>query len=299
MTLEKVSGMAQHLFSSFMMFGAHEDMSVFYGGEQALILDYLLPFFLFGIFYLLWRYRASVFVIPIWVVATGIGNGLLRDTLASTRYYVVVPALALALAAGVRYLLAFFWSDPQPNADGIMQRQPLRRRALPVVAVGAIAAAQVGYYFGPHLQFANVQVRAAKPFRDGIDAVNRALDLPGNTQIYLISMPPHDQNVPRDWLGFLSQDGDPMRYFPLLAVRPDTISAKYLNDLPQGVNYAFYVDPTLQDLIHLLYRSFPGISTAHYSPWGIPAFKEYVLFFVPSETIPLSSPLKASRSARP
>ncbi|MCC6802904.1 MAG: glycosyltransferase family 39 protein [Anaerolineae bacterium] len=296
--LDTLQQLAKHLLSSFMMFGAHPDMSAFYGGEQALVLDYLLPFFLFGVFYLLWRYPASVVIVPIWIAVTGLGNGVMRDTLASTRYYVVLPAVALAITSGVRYLFPFVWGDGQPSAEGAIPRGTVVRWAIPAVAIGAIAAAQVGYYFGPHLAYFNVQVREAKGYRDGIDAVNRALALPGNTQIFLVGRPAHDQNVPRNWLGFLSQDGDPMRYFPLLAVTPDTISAKYLNDLPRGVNYAFYVDPTLNDLILLLQRTFPGISQAMYSPFSVPAHKEYVLFFVPSETIPLSLPLKPSL-ARP
>lgn len=294
--IDTIRQMLTHLFSSFMMFGAHPDMSVFYGGEQALVLDYVLPFFLFGAFYLLWRYPASVVIVPIWIVATGLGNGVMRDTLASTRYYVVLPAVALAITSGVRYLFPFVWRDAQPSGERAAKRGMVVRWAIPTVAIGAIAAAQVGYYFGPHLAYFNVQVREAKGYRDGIDAVNRAIALPGNTQIFLVGRPAHDQNVPRNWLGFLSQDGDPMRYFPLLSVTPDTISAKYLNDLPRGVNYAFYVDPTLNDLILLLQRTFPGISQAMYSSFNVPADKEYVLFFVPSETISRSSPLKPGRS---
>ena len=102
---------------------------------------------------------------------------------------------------------------------------------------------QIGYYFGPHLAYFNVQVRDSKPYRDGNDAALRAVDLPGNTQVYLVGMPVHDQNVPRDWLGFLSRDRDARRFFPLLSVSPDTISPKFLIDLPPGVNYAFFVDP--------------------------------------------------------
>jgi hypothetical protein len=271
-------------------------MSVMYGGEQALVLDYLLPFFLFGAFYLLWRYPASVVLIPIWIVATGLGNGVMRDTLASTRYYVVLPAVALALASGVRYLLPFVWHDPQPDTEGeardARRREPRLRWAIPVLASAGIGAAQVGYYFGPHLHYHNVQVRDAKGYRDGIDAANRIMMLPGNTQAYLIGIPEHDQNVPRDWVGFMSRDGDPIRYFPLFSIAPHTISPKYLFDLPRGVNYAFFVEPTDDDIIQLLYRYFPGISPAMYSPWDIPAHKEYVLFYVPSETIPQRPPDK-------
>jgi hypothetical protein len=283
---------ARHMLTPFQLFVTHPDMSVYYGGQQALVLEYLVPFFLFGCFYLAWRYPAPAIVVPLWIVATGLGNGLLRDTLVSSRYEEVLPALALALTAGVRYLLPFFWHDLRLNAVGVVPRESRLRWAIPVVAVAALSAAQVEYYFGPHLRYFTTQVRNFKGYRDGIDAANRTIDLPGNTQPYLIGQPVHDQNVPRDWIGFLSRDGDPMGYFPLLSISPDTISPKYLLDLPRGVNYAFFVEPTEDDVIQLLYRYFPGISAAMYSPWDIPAHKEYVLFYVRSETIPSRPPGK-------
>src|SRR5262249_14914513 len=150
-------------------------------------------------------------------------------------------------------LLPFF----EPKLDP-KRRSALAWQAVPVMAVGAIAAAQVGYYFGPHLQYFNLQVRDAKPYRDGIDAANRAVNLPGNTQVYLVSMPVHDQNVPRDWFGFLSEDGDPMRFFPLKTVSPDTISPKFLIHLPRGQNYAFFIDPNDTDAIAQIERYFPN-----------------------------------------
>ncbi len=282
-SLEDLGAQASHLLSSFMIYGAHRDLSVYYGGQQALILDYLLPFFLLGCCYLLGRYPALAFVVPLWVAATALGNGLLRDTLVSARYYVVLPALALAIAAGVRYGLA-------PLLEGETSFSPTRRarlaRAFPVIAAVAIAAAQVGYYFGPHLAYFNVQVRDSKGYRDGIDAALRTLELPGNTQVYLVGKPEHDVNVPRSWLGFLSRDGDPMRYFPLRSVQPDVISHKFLRGLPRGINYAFFVAPDEDNVMRLLARYFPDADAPQYSLSAVPAHREYVLFFVPSAAIP-------------
>lgn len=274
-SVQDVIDQTAHVLSAFMIYGAHRDLSVYYGGQQALVLDYLLPFFLFGAFYLLWRYPRPAFLIPLWLVSTAVGNGLLRDTLVSARYYVVLPALALALAAGVRYGLAFFIRDDS--------RRWLR--VLPTIAVCVIAAVQVGYYFGPHLAYFNVQVRDSKGYHDGLDAANRAAQLPGNTQVYLVGQPAHDQNVPRSWLGFLSRDGDPNRYFPLRSVTPSTISHKFLRDLPRGVNYAFFVEADESNVLQLLALYFPNADPPAYSPWDIPAHKEYVLIYVPSTAI--------------
>ena len=286
-SVQDVLDQVEHTLTAFMMFGAHWDLSVYYGGQQALVNDSLLPFFFIGCFYLAWRYPSPAFLVPLWIVATGVGNGLLRDTLVSARYYVVLPALALAIAAGVRFLLPFWWFEPRaaiPTAA--RKREPRLRWAIPVVIVAIIAVYQTWYYFGPHLDYFNVQVRDSKGYRDGIDVAQRALDLPGNTQIYIIGKPDSDQNVPRDWLNFLVRDGDPARYFPLLSVTTDVISPKYLLDLPHGVNYAFYVAANEENTMRLILQHLPERVTGavRHDPY-LPADKEYVLFFVPSESV--------------
>jgi Dolichyl-phosphate-mannose-protein mannosyltransferase len=289
----------QHLLLPFQMFVAQPEKAAYYGGNQALILEYLVPFFLFGCFYLVWRYPAPAFLIPLWIVATALGNGLLRDPLVASRYEEVLPALALALTAGASYLLAFFLPNVPEGDTGVFRganpvvKAGVLRHALPVVAIGLISVAQVDYYFRFHLPEYAYQVRAEKAYRDGIDAVGRAALLPGNTQIYLVGKPVNDQNVPRNWLSFLSRDGDPSRYFPLLTLPPDAVSPKFLLDLPRGVNYAFFVAPDATNAIAQIERYFPGVSAPQYSPWNLPADKEYLLFYVPSETIPKRLPRKS------
>ncbi len=293
---------AQHMLQPFQIYVTHPDSSAYYGGNQALVLEYLVPFFLFGCFYLTWRFPSPAFVIPLWIVATALGNGLLRDVLVTSRYEEVLPALAIAIAVGFRYLLAFFLTDAPEGETGVLRGDHpvaysgrLRGRIAvlaPVVIAGAIALAQVNYYFGTHLFNFAYQVREEKAYRDGIDAVGRAAFLPGNTQIYIVGKPVHDKNVPRNWLSFLSRDGDPSRYFPLLSVSPDTISPKFLLALPRGVNYAFFVAPDASSAIAQIERYFPGVTPPQYSRWDIPATKEYLLFFVASETIPRRPPPK-------
>ncbi len=285
LSITDVLHFAQHMLIPFEIYVTHPDTAAYYGGNQALVLAYLVPFFLFGCFYLAWRSAPAV-VIPLWIVATALGNGLLRDVLVASRYEEVLPALALAIAAGVRYLLAFLLPNLPEGNNGVF------RRVLPGVIIGVIALVQVNYYFSEHLPIFAVQVRAEKPYRDSIDAVGRAASLPGNTQIYIVNKPVNDRNVPRNWLSFLSRDGDPSRYFPLLTVAPDVISPKFLLDLPRGVNYAFFVAPDATSAIAQIERYFPDVTPPQYSPWDIPANKEYLLFYVSSETIPRRPPPK-------
>ncbi len=270
LTEDTVIDAALHFAQPFLLYVSHPDASTDYGGDQPLVLEYFVPLFLFGCFYLLWRYPSPAFVIPLWIAATALGNGLLTHPLVSSRYVEVLPALALALAAGLRYGLAFFVPDSRRYG-----------RFLLILLAGVIATAQVGYYFGPHLALFKVQIRAEKDIRDGIDAVLRAAELPGNTQIILISKPENDQIVTRHWLSFLARDGDPGRYFPLLAVTPDTISPKYLLDLPEGVNYAFFVDPNDVFAIGHIERYFPNVQPPQYSTADLPANREYVLLYAP------------------
>src|SRR5690606_19859506 len=157
-------------------------LSAYYGGEQALVNTIILPFMLFGAFYLLWRFPAPAFIIPLWIIATGAGNGLLRDTLVSARYYVVLPPLALAIMAGVRYFTPFLagivpefaamrgrpapatqaedaGAEPSDLAlEAPIDAAPPRRRtlwrlagAVTVIVCVAVSAYHVWYYYGPHL----------------------------------------------------------------------------------------------------------------------------------------------------
>lgn len=282
-----------HALTAFWFFGAHSDLSVYYGGDQALVNTIMVPLFLFGAFYLLWRFPAPAFLIPLWIIAVGAGNGLLRDTLVSARYYVVMPPLALAIMAGVRYFFPFL-------AGVVPEQRALRSGESPGatppisfpwrlagIATTVLCVVITGYhlwfYYGPQLALFNIQVRDSKPYRDGVDAANRAVDLPGNTQVIIAGEPEHDENVPRHWLTFLSRNhgGDPSRYFPLDSYPTGTISPRFLRDLTPGINYAFFVEPDDENTMRLIYRYLPTAQPPQYSTADIPAHKEYVLIWVP------------------
>ena len=291
-TLSDAQRVAEHFLSSFRIFVTHADLSAYYGGEQALIVDYLIPFFLFGAFYLFWRLPAAAIVIPLWILGTGFGNGLLRDTLVSSRYVIVTPALAIATAAGIRYLLPFVWTrraDTLPENE----RPPefWLRYAIPVLMVGFFAAAQIHYYFYIHLDVFNVQIRNFKPYRDGIDVALRAAELPPNTQTIIVGRPQHDTIVPRNLLGYFTY-GRPQQP-PLLSFRIDQINPRFLLNLQPGQNYAFFVEADDMETMRLLMRYLPGLSAPQFSQTPeMPPHKEYVLFYLPAIAEPPRAPLK-------
>jgi hypothetical protein len=212
----------------------------------------------------------------------------------SSRYVLVTPALAMALAVGVRYAVPFIWTrkdDPLPQDE--RPREPLLRWAIPVIAVAAVGVAQIDYYFGAHLDVFDVQVRDFKPYRDGIDVALRADELPGNTQVIIVGRPEHDQNVPRNFYGFLTQDNDkPDTYYPLLSIRTDRLSPRYLFALRAGVNYAFFVEPDDLNTIDLLMRYFPTISPPQFSTADLPPHREYVMLYVEATDDMPRAPMK-------
>ncbi|MBL8133984.1 MAG: glycosyltransferase family 39 protein [Anaerolineae bacterium] len=296
-TMEEILARVQHALTAFMMYGAHHDLSAYYGGEQALVNTLILPLMLFGAFYLLWRFPAPAFLIPLWIVATGAGNGLLRDTLVSARYYVVLPPLALAIMAGVRYFLPFIagivpefagMARGAPDDDAPVYAVPRRRflwrlaGAAALVICLIVSAYHIWYYFGPHLKYFNIQVRDSKGYRDGIDVSLRSVVLPGNTQTIIIGQPDHDVSVPRHFLTFLArEEGNADRFFPLLSLNSATVSPRYLRDLAPGVNYAFFVEPDEGDILRAIYNQFPNAAPPDYSVWDLPAHKEYVFVWAP------------------
>ncbi|MBE2267595.1 MAG: glycosyltransferase family 39 protein [Anaerolinea sp.] len=294
--MRDVQRVAQQFVGSFRIYVAHRDLSAYYGGEQPLIVDYLVPFFLFGAFYLFWRMPSAAIIIPLWVLGTGFGNGLLRDTLVSSRYVIVLPALAVAIAAGMVYWLPFVWTrradtlPPEEREEAVRSGQARResrlRFAIPAALVIFFGVAQIHYYYFPHLAVFNRQIRDFKPYRDGIDVALRTLELPPQTQVYIISRPEHDQNVPRDLVGYMTLT-QPL-YPPMLSLDTAEFSPRYLLTLPADVGYAFFVEADDMDTMRLLMRYFPQIEPPSFTKTvQMPAHREYVmLYLAPTPDMP-------------
>lgn len=252
---------------------------MYLGGDQPLVLDVLVPIFMLGVAYNLWRWRYPSVIIIVWVVATAVGNALfIRDNIVSPRYVVVMPALALLLALGVRYTIPLLVS---------IERRYLHRW-LPVGVVGAMALFQIWYYWNPYLERFNAQLRDYKGYGDGVDVALRAAELPPYTQTIMVGNPAHDQNVPRDMLGYLL---NPDRY-PLLSISPDALSARYLIDLPRDRNYAFFVEVSDTAVVELIYRYFPNVEAPQYTTTTMTPRKAYVLLFAPASLYDLYRPVK-------
>jgi len=277
------------ILSAAYLYGAASDTSVYYGGLEALVNTLLVPFLMFGGFYILWRFPKPAVVIPIWIVGTSVGVSLVRDTVASPRFFVVLPALAIAIAVGIRYLPTFIAGIVPPTRAGndpeVVRPRFLWRLGWVVTfaAAGVIAIYQTTYYFGPHLDIFDHQVRDSKPYRDGLDAAQNLIGLPDNTQPYIIGTPKNDTNVARHFAAYLSRNGGlrEERYRPLLTITSGAMTPRFLRELRRGQGYAFFIEPDEQEAIRLIYRYFPDAEPIRYSPFNLPADREYVLIYAP------------------
>ncbi len=281
LTPEETTTLARRLLFPLTVYVHQRELAVFYGGDQPLMLVYVVPLFLMGMGYLLWRWRTfGGSLVVLWVLATAATNALLRDSAVYARWHVVFPALALVAAVALCSLVPMLWKRTanEVSSEGIRPGHG-RRQSVTLIVMGLsiiIAVGQVVYYYRDHVPLFERQAREFKAYPDGYDMAIRAKDVPDFTDIYLIADPIPDINVPRIWVSFLTKsDPATLRHIPLATsdFTPDFIAA-----LPVGRNFAFFIDSQARDQIALMTSAFGcPIET---SPYAIdPPTKAYVLCF--------------------
>ncbi|MBK8023346.1 MAG: glycosyltransferase family 39 protein [Chloroflexi bacterium] len=318
LTGEEASELARRLLFPFTVYVTQPEQAVFYGGRQPLLLVYVVPFFLLGTAYLIWRWRSASVILVLWLLLTALTNALLRDSAVYARWHVVFPAVAVVTAVALRHLIPmlFYRALPavRPVTQGLAVQTAANAVAVPNVvvpnvavqttlpaanaspaasaggtihrrlAIGVVAAltalivvGQIDYYFVYHAPGLERQARESKPYPDGYDAALRAKDVPDYTDIYLISDPIPDINVPRIWIMFLTKaDVATLRYVPLAAA---DFTTEYAAALPIDRNLALFIDNQASAAILEAVNAFG--CTIENSPYEIdPPRKEYVLCFV-------------------
>lgn len=246
----------------FQLYVHQPEIVRYYGGNQPLILDWMVPLFLLGLAWLLWRARAPSILLLFWLFFAGLGNVLMRDIAIFPRFLVVFPALVLTLTVGLRYGLPLLFPG-------------LRGRAVPAYALALLVAlGQANYYFALHLPVYMAQLRSATPY-DGIDAVLRARAIPPTTQVLLVGHPAYDAGVARIFDGFLSQRIDSMH---LLSLDTADLTLEYLSLLPRDRSYAFFIAPGSDSAASLLPHLFE-VEGPYFSPYAdVPTEKMYALY---------------------
>jgi len=167
-----------HILPAFAVYFNRTDATLFYGGDTAMLLLGVLPFFFLGIGYSLGRWRSpGPLLLLLWIFCVSMGNSLLVSSFSYPRFVIVFPALMLALAVGLRYGLTLF----------------IRRKNLALLLAAGlglfIAAYQTHFYFNEHLPLFVRGFREHDSAPDGYDAAWRSLDFPPQTQIHMISDP--------------------------------------------------------------------------------------------------------------
>lgn len=277
---------------AFRFYMQNPDDTIYYGGDTPLVLPLLLPAFLLGVGYCLHHgRRPGPLLLALWLVAGAVGNSILIMSAASTRFVIVFPALALLAAVGIRYTLPLIWPPRWPalalrlklGARWARLRWPprdvprhLRRSALALAACAAVY--QGAYYWGPHLELYNRQLRIHHGFPDGYDAIFRAVEFPRGTQVHIISASPFSQMDAQGLADYLRGPG----WLVVDTRTPAEAYSLYLRGLPCGMDHAFFIQPddmrTLAKLQRFFYLRPPA-----YSPNSdiIPDERELVLYYAP------------------
>lgn len=237
----------------------------YYGGHQPLVIEPLVPLFLLGLGYAVWRWRsAGMMLLLLWLVATVCGNSLVQFAGLSPRFVVVFPALALVVAVGMRYVMPLVW----PRESG-------QRTVMMSMAV-LLAVVQGVYYFGVHLPAYTQEFWFNRPGPDINDAMLRSSHFPPGTQIHLVNNLLADlyyQNQADYTIRFLADD------LKVDVFGPESLTDAYLLSLPQDVDHAFFLTPADWRSLAIV-RQYFTVGLAEYSPYpDIPAEEQFVLYY--------------------
>ncbi len=237
-----------------------DDSHFYYGGDTALILPFMLPFFVLG---LLMAFRRSVAgsLLVLWLLFTALGNSLISDNAWSARFVVSFPALAILMAVGVKALL-----------DALARISRIRGKYITPIFVSILGIAQVAYYFGPHLALYNIQIRPEA--HDQQDIVFRAQGFRPGTKIYLVTDDPDIfAPVPIFLSQFWGLDVE------LVFATPEAFASGAI--IWGGTDYAFFVEKDDTATLTLLHERF-GLQGGTFSPYNVPPEKQYLLLYYKS-----------------
>jgi hypothetical protein len=239
----------------------------YYGGYTGLMLVFMLPAFLLGLSFVIWRFYTPAVVLLGWVVLTTAGNVYMADKPITARYVVLLPALALLMAVGIRQLLPMLLPP---------RTSPRFQYAWMLLVAGMLGLLQLHYYFGEHLDIFNQQIRQHRT-ADGEDALFRSQEFPPGTHIYMIGEPTVlDEGYGKGMLSFLADE------LTLRVLKPEDVDEEWVSTLPVGIDYAFYIMPDDRETWQLLSSHF-YLEGPSYSPYGVPEDKELVLYYADSE----------------
>ena len=236
---------------------------IYYGGKHPLVLEWFVPALMLGIGIALWRWRWPGILPVLWLLGTSLGNTLLVESGVSARYVVAFPALVLLIAVGLRHTLPLLWPWPERH-----------QRLVLAALVFTITGWQAFYYFGPHLDLFNKEVRLHVDY-DVEDALLRSQDFAPFTEIHIIAAHVLPQNDAQWFANFLADD------LIVTIQAPDEVQAVDFKQLPREVDHAFFVpadDPATLATLEAVFGFYPIQTT----PYDVPDGKALLLYYVPA-----------------
>jgi|GEM_PF-1623917 len=252
----------EHVIPAFSVYFYQRDSTLFYSQTTALLLTGTLIVVMLGFAVACFHWRKpSMMLLIIWVLATAMGNSLMKDSTGSPRFVMVFPALALVAAVGIRYIVPIF-----------VRREKWQLRAMAVIGI-VLALYQTNFYFNVHLPEFGQAFRHANGAPDGYDAAYRSINFPLNTQVHLVSKPVFNQIEAEGliwvWRSDISVD----------SMVPDRVIPSYLKELACGVDHAFYVQKQDEAMLKILDRFFK-LSPPQYTTYDdLDVSERYVLYY--------------------
>ncbi|MBC7812295.1 MAG: hypothetical protein H7175_14160, partial [Burkholderiales bacterium] len=239
-----------------------------------------------GVGFGLWRLRKpGALLLLIWCGATLAGNSLVHPQVVSTRYVVMMPAIALLMSMGIVYGLKLLLPRRLrlPGTASEMRWRPALAGAL-VVLAGAVVIGQGVYYYDTHLnQFEDRYRREFLTCGDTDDAVLRSLDLPEGTWLHFIS--PTECFTGSIINSAHGLHGEPQYIYVMLE---DQLTPQYFADLPHDVNHAFFIKRDDESAAPaLIQANFPSVEPPQLSPNDAELGPDFdmALYFAPTSAI--------------
>lgn len=263
----------------FLIYTFNPDVSgMWYSRFSAMVLQPIIPLFLFGVGQAVWRGRSAAVMLVFLLLIVSAGNILMTDTLWYTRYIMTMPAVAALIGVGIALTWPLLWPGTGTT------RPRWLRQAISLAPVGlalVVAGIQVNYYFTDFMRQYHTPMTGAQRYRDSSDAVQRLIALPqiGWQELILLDDDDGDVFLPRQVHSFLTERR-PLAY-SIQMYNTRRLPITFFRALPRDRSYVFAVEPwdavTMARLRAVFTTAAPTYSPGRF----IHPAREYVLFYAP------------------
>ncbi|GEM_PF-6132527 len=277
LTFDEILQVLGTLLNPLLTYVSYPENSEWYGVQQPLLLYPLVPLFLLGIAYLIWRIRnPAASIILLIFVMSAMASSFVALSHSLMRHSLAVPMLIVTVAIGIRYGLPLI----VPRIMFTAQRVGIVGYAMIGVVV-SLAITQGDYYFNRHVPTMNMEYWQTMGRPDEQDAVLRAVSQYDMTvtQLVLISEFNIPLTLPNELMSFYQPGSMGIRSYTLAEFTPQVIT-----ELERDVNTLFFVQRSVveQDTDGVMTRlreAFPELSVGEESPNpALPPQNEFLMF---------------------